>query len=158
MKKLLILLVSLSPLSAFSTVNVEWVEPEKYRDPWAISVESAKSREMTLNSLETYIKRAAGRHVDEGETLTLRVTELDLAGRFDYSRGPELADVRIVRSADFARIAFDYTLTNAEGEVLKEGSERLTHMLLVPLSLPNRNEQAPYVRALIHDWVNTKLD
>lgn len=159
MKKILTLLaVTLLPISAFSAVNVEWVNPEKFRDPYATSMESAKSREITMASLEDYIQRIAGRHVAEGQTLTLKVNELDLAGRFDPSNGPNMDNVRVVRSSDFARIQFDYTLTDANGQVLKEGSEKLVHMLLVPLTLPNRNEHAPYVRDLLQDWMSDDLD
>jgi hypothetical protein len=158
MKKLLLAIGLLTPLTAPAELNVEWVNPKEYRDPWATSMHSDKSRQTTLTPLEDYMQYLAKTHVKDGQVLTIRVTDLDLAGRFEPGYGPNLDDVRVIKSVDFAHIKFDYTLTDAEGNVVKEGSETLRHDLLVPLTIPNRDEHAPYVRDLIQDWMEKNFD
>jgi hypothetical protein len=56
-----------------------------------------------------------------GQVLTLRFTDIDLAGR--RSTGP--SSVRIVRGHTVARLSFDYLIQDQSGRLAASGSQRL---------------------------------
>ena len=61
-----------------------------------------------------------------GDQLSLTFTDIDLAGRNDFSRTRKLANIRIDRNiASPLRLYFDYTLTDSRGKVLASGSKSL---------------------------------
>ena len=61
-----------------------------------------------------------------GATLTLRFTDIDLAGRLEPWRIRKFTNVRFDRNvASPLRLFFDYTLTDSKGRVLASGSKAL---------------------------------
>ena len=106
------------PAAAAGTVEVAWVEPQRYLDagrrPW--------EREDTLKSLGEIFKRL-GSQLPDGQILKIEVLDVDLAGDLDPTTG---RDVRILRGrADGPRITLRYTLQQG-GQILKAGEDQLT--------------------------------
>lgn len=145
----------LFPLAAGANVTVEWVKPEKFTDAYSSSTKSEKSRQIILDDLQKFIVEQASRSLKEGQTLALHVTDVDLAGEFEpWTDHP---DSRVVKSPFYARIAFSYTLTDADGKVIKEDKVSLINQLLTPPSLPDRDTQEPYLRDTLRDWFHVNL-
>lgn len=152
-KSYLATLALILPGAAQAAVNVEWTNPENYRDAYSSYVKSEKSRQVVLDQLESFIKEVAAPRLGEGENLEIRVTDLDLAGEYEPWNEKQ-KDVRIIRAPYFARIVFDYTLTDKDGNIVAQGTEKLRNDLLLDPLLPDRNELAPYLRSTLRNWLN----
>jgi hypothetical protein len=137
-------------------LKIEWNSPEDFRDADYYYNGGKKSKEIVLNNLERYFTKEAKNRFPDGYVLTMKVTELDLAGDFEPWRNPGFDDVRIIKDIYPAIIQFDYQLVDADGTVVSEGSERLKDSLL-PRSLSaqfaGRSEPYPYVKTLVRDWM-----
>ena len=124
-----LLIASMATIAANADTNITWESPESYRDATYRDSNTEKDRNIVLKELEKYFVREANRVVAEGHTLTIKVTDVDLAGEFEPWRA-HAYDVRIVKSIYPARLSFDYTLTAEDGTVIAEGSENLRDNLL----------------------------
>ncbi len=155
-KSILALSLLLAPLAANAGVVVQWVSPEEFRDAYYTSSKTEKSRQIILDDLQKFIVAQASQYLKEGETLEIRVTNVDLAG--DFEPWTDHPDVRNIHSPYFAFISFGYKLTGADGKVVKEDDNvRLTNQLLVPPTIADRDEIAPYLRQSLRDWLRANL-
>ncbi len=156
MKKTLLALTALiMPLAASAVTTVEWAPPENYKDAYSSSAKSDNSRQVVLDSLEAFIIKQADARLAEGQSLKIVVKDVDLAG--EYEPWTDYKDTRIIKGAYFARISFDYVLTDKSGEELKSGSEVIVNKLLTQPSLPDRDEIAPYLRDSLRSWFAREL-
>lgn len=109
-----------APAHAAGAVEVRWLAPENFTDVGRNTLD----RERTLASLETLIKQL-GAQLPDGQTLTLEVSDVDLAGEIMPGR---LNDIRVLRDrADWPRMNLHYTL-RAGATVLKAGDAQLADM------------------------------
>ena len=152
---IMVFLLATLPLAA-GELKIEWSNPEDFRDADYYYNGGEKSKEIVFNNLERYFKKQAEKRLPEGSVLTMKVTELDLAGDFEPWHAGVWDDVRIVKTIYPAIIEFDYQLVDADGNVLSEGSERLRETM-VPQSMSaefiGRSELYPYVKVLVRDWM-----
>ncbi|MFA5257743.1 MAG: DUF3016 domain-containing protein [Opitutales bacterium] len=154
-KTLLALSVLLLPLAVQAAVSVEWVSPENFRDAYSSSVKSDKSRQVILDDLQKFIEAQASAKLTEGQNLKIRVTDVDLAGEFEpWSQN---SNVRMIRDTYFARIVFDYELSDASGAIVKQGNVKLVNDLLSKPGMPDKDELTPYLRDSLRVWFNANL-
>jgi hypothetical protein len=71
--------------------------------------------------IDRYLHTAGERYVPAGLTLSLQITNIDLAGDLEAWRGPQFDRVRIMRDIYPPRFALQFRLTDASGAVVKEG-------------------------------------
>ena len=109
-----------APAQAAGSVEVHWLAPETFSD----AGRNALDRERTLADLELLIKQL-GAQLPDGQTLTLDVSDVDLAGEIMPGR---LHDIRVLRDrADWPRMKLHFTL-RAGATVLKAGEAQLADM------------------------------
>lgn len=155
-KSLLVLSGLILPLVASAAVSVEWIAPENYRDAYANSSKSEKSRNMALDDFQSFIVTEASPLIKESDNLKISVTQLDMTGEFEpWVQNRE--NVRMMKSPYFGKIAFNYTLTSADGKVLMEGEENLTNQMLTPIDLRDKDEMDPYLRDSLRNWMRSTL-
>jgi Protein of unknown function (DUF3016) len=131
---------------AAGTIELKWVEPEKFADIGFAAVD----REMALQALGEHINRLA-RQLPEGQTLTIEVTDLNLAGEMHPNRA---RDVRVLRGrADWPTMELRYTL-QAEGRTLKSGQVRLADM---NYQFTTRNDPYGYEKRMIDTWFRNEF-
>ena len=159
MKHITTLLITLL-LTALSLVagelKLEWNSPDDFRDADYYYNGGAKSKEIVLTNLERYFKKEAERRLSEGSVLTMKVTQLDLAGDFEPWNNRNFDDIRIIKSIYPAIIEFEYQYADAEGNVVAEGSERLKDDILpgnLSAQFTGRTESYPYIKTLVKDWM-----
>jgi hypothetical protein len=157
MKKSLLALSGLIlPLVASAAVSVEWVAPENYRDAYASSSKSDKSRQMALDDFQSFIIAEASPLIKESDNLKISVTQLDMTGEFEpWVQNRE--NVRMMKSPYFGKITFNYVLTGADGKVIKEGEENLTNQMLTPIDIRDKDEMDPYLRDSLRSWMRSTL-
>ena len=93
----------------------------------------------------------------EGCKLTVTFTDIDLAGEFEPWRGPQFDEVRIVKDIYPPGFKFAYTLTDANGKVLKEGTENIRDMNFQMRLLIDTNDTLRYEKDILTDWMRMTL-
>ena len=146
-----LLIAGLAVTAAHAETNIVWDSPEDYRDMSYRDSNTEKDRLIVMKDLEKYFVHESDNVFTEDLTLTVTITDVDLAGDFEPWR-TNVYDIRIVKSIYPARISFEYTMTSADGSIITEGSETLrdTH-LIAPIHM--RNDDYPYVKDLYRSWV-----
>jgi len=143
--------------AAAAKVEVEFVEPENFTDVKDALVATEKGRAYTIEQVRRYLVETAARHVPEGQHLKITVTDIDLAGDYEFWGGGGYADIRIVKAIYPPRIDLSFVVSDASGAVLKEGARRL-HDLAFQMRIDLRQDDSlRYEKALIDDWLRDEF-
>jgi len=119
---LLSLAMTLAVPQAFAaTVKVDWQEPDNYTDVRAPDIAPEKYREHVFKQLDESFTALAA-ELPSDQTLSIQVTDLNLAGVVEFSHN---VNTRVVRRTDFPSIHFSYELLDADSSVVKSGDEEL---------------------------------
>ncbi len=142
------LLAAPLPALAAGQVQVKWTEPEKFADAGTGVFERERNLELLTKHLEQL-----GRQLPDGLSLSVEVTDLELAGQVEpFSRFHQ--DVRILRGrADWPRISMRYTLSEG-ARTVASGEAELSdpHYFFRSLRISQRGALA-YERRMLDDWL-----
>lgn len=134
------------PVQAAGTVEVKYVEPEKFRDIGF----GAFERERNQTSLDQSFQRLAAQ-LPDGQTLKIEVLDVDLAGEVHPG---SVNSTRVLRgSVDWPRIQLRYSL-QAGATTLKSGEQSLSDpsYMFGTRSVSARDGALPYEQRLIDRW------
>ena len=150
MRSIRITLAALAMLGcggAWAGASVTYVEPDKFADMPFSSVE----REHILHDLSEHFGKL-GKLLPAGQELKVEVTDLDLAGRIDYTRRSG-NEIRVMRGmADWPRMELRYSLVQ-DGQVLKSGDARLADMTYLDHArIDTSNESLRYEKKMVDEW------
>jgi hypothetical protein len=139
-----------------SPVTVEFQNPEKFRD-----VRDSLGGDIDQNALatlRTYLQENAPAHLEPGQKLRVTFTDIDLAGDFPTSGSGRYDRVRLIRSIYVPRQEFSFEVTDASGQVVKEGKRTLTDLNFQANNLRIGSEQ-PYFydKVLLEDWLRKEF-
>lgn len=141
-----------APLAAQAAgqVQVKWIEPEKFSDAGRGSFD----RERTLQTLAEHLQ-ALGRRLPDGQTLSVEVTDLELAGEVEPF-GRFHHDVRVLRGrADWPRMSLRYTLSDGT-RTLARGNADISDPNYLFRSLRHSQDGAlAYEKRMLDDWVGS---
>jgi hypothetical protein len=109
-----------------SNVRIDFVHPERFSDFSIQGRQEIQSAPIFQDRISAYLSPSVARRFP-GATLTLRFTDIDLAGRLEPWRIRKFTNVRFDRNmaANPLRLYFDYTLTDSQGRILTSGSKAL---------------------------------
>lgn len=138
-------------------VEVTFVNPDKFTDAADGQRGSDWGRDANLDVLKKYIIERASRYVQEGQKLSVSITDVDLAGEIEPWRSSSLRDARIMKDIYFPRIDLSYKLTDATGAVLKENSRHLSDMNYLMNIHPDRSDPRVYDKSLLDDWIRRDI-
>lgn len=147
---------------AKADVEITWENPEKFRDVQPTMQSRAKFRAQTFERIEKYMNKLA-EGLPEGQTLSMTVTNLDLAGKVWPSSfvglGSGGSEVRLIKSVDIPRITFSYSLKDADGTVLQEAEEvKLKDMGFQTRHNPFfKSESLRYEKNMLRSWFNDEF-
>lgn len=138
--------------------RLTFVDPEDFTD---ISINGASDRassDIIYSELSRHLVILAKRHLAAGQTLVLTVHDIDLAGVIEPWRGPDYGHVRYIRDTHPPRMVFDYQLLDADGKVVREGSEKLTNLTFRYQITPPLGDQTCYFeKQLLTDWMRERF-
>ena len=149
----LLLLAAAGAAQAAGTVQVSFVQPEKFADVR----DSAYRAEDNLANLKRAIEEIGAKYVADGQTLKIDVLDVDLAG--EPKRGSvRLYDVRVLRGrADWPTVQLRYTL-EAPDAPARTGAARVADMAyLQRLPIVYGDETLPYERRMLEDWFRNEF-
>ena len=106
-----------------SNVRIEFVHPERFTDFRIQDRDENASVPIFRSEVSTYLSPLVAKRFP-GKTLTLRFTDIDLAGRL--GNRPRFNQVRFNHQfGSPIRLSFDYTVTDSKGSVVEAGSKSL---------------------------------
>ena len=155
MKTLTLLILSslIAAGAASAQVQVTFQEPEQFRDIDYGDGNTRRGIKVHIPILEKHIIKSGKRFLKEGQTLTMPVTDVDLAGDYEPWLSPDFDDIRIVKDIYPPRISFSYELKDAEGKVLKSGEENLVDMNFQYRMRVRTHDELFYDKEMITDWM-----
>ncbi len=140
---------------ARATVTFE--TPEKFTDLKDSVTGTDKGREYYLKLIRNRVAEVAGQSLPAGQQLEMTFTDIDLAG--DYL--PAMAsghDIRVMKDVYMPRMAFTFKITDADGAVVKEGTETIRDLnYLSTVGIVGRNDALFYDLAMLSDWLRKNL-
>jgi hypothetical protein len=105
--------------AATGVVTVQYVNPERFTD-FSVQGRDLQSSTTVFTQEVTNTLQPVMQSRFSGYLLTLRFTNIDLAGRRTGT-----SSVRVVRNRTPARLSFDYVLQDKSGRTVASGSQRL---------------------------------
>ena len=143
-------LFALSNLSA--SIELVFENPEEYRDIDYGDGNTKRGIKIHVPDLEKHILKQAERSLEDGQSLSMTITDVDLAGDYEPWRSIDFDDIRIVKSIYPPRIAFRFELKDKEGNIVKSGEEKLVDLNFDFRIRFNYNDHLFYDKAMITDW------
>jgi Protein of unknown function (DUF3016) len=148
----LTVLAAVGAAQAAGTVQVSFVQPEKFADVRDASMRS----EDHLANLQRHLEQVGARYTPDGQTLKIEVLDVDLAG--EPKPGARPHDLRVLRGrADWPRMELRYTL-EAPGAAPRTGKATVSDMAYLQRT-PTRftSEPLPYERRMLEDWFKAEF-
>ncbi len=134
-------------------VSVAFENPEKFSDVSYSDFPNEGDRNYILRDIAEYMIEELEDKVGDDKIVNVVVKNVDLAGDFEPWRRV-MPDARRIRPTYPARLSLDYQVFDLEGNLIEDGSEKMTLMDNV-VSFNLRNEEHPYVKELINRWVGS---
>ena len=154
-----LLTVSAAPTQpqTVARAEVNFFEPQKFTDV-RDSYMGDYERTTYLDSLRNHVLEQAKYYVPDGHTLSVTFTDIDMAGDFEPWRGPRFDDIRIVKDIYPPRIALAFRLTDANGNVVKEGRRDLRDLsFMMKITMAFRDDPVRHEKALLDDWLRDEF-
>lgn len=114
------------PAANRATATVELVSPEKFTDFKTSFMGTESDAQALGRELQRETNRLAGNILPAGYRVLLRISDIDMAGDFEPERGAPHDQIRIMRSVYIPRIALQYSVTDAAGNLVTSGERKLT--------------------------------
>ncbi|GEM_PF-388023 len=131
-------------------VIVEYIQPEKFTD--ISSSQYGPPNSSYLDQLSKHIAKQALSYLTAGQSLTISILDIDMAGAFEPWNTPG-QDIRMIKHIYPPRIALRYQLRDAEGKVLKDGEAHLSNPTYLMNLSPNSMDSVRHEKALMDDWL-----
>jgi hypothetical protein len=147
------LLLAAAAAQASGSVQVSLVQPEKFTD----ARDARRDNAVNLRELKRYIEEIAARHVADGQSLSIEVLDVDLAGEVIYSRRLR-DDVRVLKGrADWPRIKLRLTL-EAPGQPARRIEQTISDMAyLQRISRHGDGELLGHEKRMLDEWFTAQF-
>ena len=149
----LLLIAPLALFAADATVKLDWTDPAKFTDTRQSMCRSTIGPEEWLGELARHVESRAAKLLAPGQRLAITITDVRRAGQCEPWRGPQASDVRIVKEPHSPRIDLRYVLSDADGKVVREGSEELRDLAFLQRGTLNANDPLRFEKRMLDDWL-----
>lgn len=144
--------------NADSTVKVSWSDPAQFSDIRYSGNRWEAARGDWVEDLAGYFQKIASKRLPEGQRMQVTITDIKRAGNYEPWHGPRMDDVRIVKDIYPPRMSFTWVRTDAQGEVIGQGEEKLMDTaFLMNNAAFNDNDPLRYEKRMIDDWLRREL-
>lgn len=142
------------PTAAKADITVEFANPDKFRD--ATDSLGGHLDDNALESLRSCLKEKASARLAPGQKLSVTFTDVDLAGEFQP--GARFDRVRLIKTIYFPRLEFTFTLADASGQTLKQGTRTLSDMDFMSNAGRIGSDQPYYYdKVLLEEWLKKEF-
>jgi hypothetical protein len=141
-----------------SRIEVNFFEPSNFTDIGDSRNASEASRRADLDQIREYLVEQSRVFIPEGQRLEVTFTDIDRAGDFEPTRGPNWNDVRMVREIYPPRMDLTFRLVDASGNIVKEGKRELRDMnYLMKLNPIGQTDPLRHEKSLLDDWLRSEF-
>lgn len=140
-----------------SRINVQFVEPENFtdvRDSYTSTTDH--HRAWVLGEVRKFLQKRGESALREDLHLTVRITDIDLAGDFEPWRFRFNDDIRIVKDIYPTRIKLQFQLVDSAGNVVAEGERKLTDFGHITTFSPS-SDSLRFEKEVLRDWLNREF-
>lgn len=158
--RLSILCLAAAATSAMSAANIKMTaeDADKMRDVEISNMDEEASLEIILDQLGDRLEGVSKRYLADDQTLEIHFTDIDLAGEFEPWHPYPKNEIRWVKAIYIPRLEFDYKLTDKDGNVIKEGSEKLSDSAFqMRMSRLGNNESTYYEQEMLAGWLRSNF-
>ncbi len=148
----MILSLFLSTTVFAASLEINWIEPDKYRDIDPGNSSKKRFHKRVFESLENQFKKQAIK-LPENYKMKISVTDVDLAGDIRYATAES---IRIVKDLYFPSMHLSYELLDKEQMSLAAAEIEIKDMgfLQGTHSASRKNDFLYYEGKMIEDWFN----
>lgn len=139
---------------AATDITVEFQNPDNFRD--VRDSLGGSTDQNALAALRTWLQENAPASLAAGQKLRVTFTDIDLAG--DFLPGANVDRVRIIRGVYIPRMELSFAVTDAAGQVVKEGKRTLTNLDFQNTARRIGSDQPFfYDKMLLEDWLRKEF-
>lgn len=116
--------------------------------------------EYYLKELESHLKERAPQFLQKGQKLTVTFNDIDLAGDFIPSGRADSDRIRIVKSIYRPRMDINFSVTGADGKVVKEGQRTLMNLdyqMDSTINMTTGNQPLFYDKQQLTRWLQSEF-
>ncbi len=152
-----LLVLAVGPLFAAGTITVDYVQPEKFTDVKERQFKTTPDKNAHLKNLKSWLEKEGAKQLADGQTLRLKILDIDLAGDFEPWNGPNFQDVRVLKDIYPPRIKLQFTLQDRDSKVLSEGERELRNVgYLMETSMASRGA-LEHDERMLKDWLRQEF-
>lgn len=146
-----------APAAAVPRITADYVDPENFSDFRDAIFDTEKGRQHIMEQLNEHLAQL-GERLPAGQRLEIRFTDINLAGEFEPWRGIYFNQIRIMKDIYSPRMEFSYRVLDAQGAVLREGTEKLSNLAyLLNVSPIGSHDGLRHDKQLLTDWVRREF-
>ncbi len=151
-----LILLLMVPTTIWGLVEVDFNNTDNYRD---LEIEGSPAFKFFAEEITEFLQKVADRELPPDSTLSITFTQVDMAGAYEPWRGPDFTDMRIYKSIYPPVLKFRYQLVADDGQVLKEGTTKLTDMNYQTLGNSRQLDMVEflYEKELLKRWIKKDL-
>ncbi len=139
-------------------VSVSWTDPAQFSEIRNSGNRWEAERGDWVRQLAQYARTSAAKQLAPGEKLEITITDIQRAGRYEPWRGPNMQHVRMVRDIYPPRLSLNYTLYDANGQVIAQNERKLSDTAFLMGGAPlNDSDSLRYEKRMIDDWTRRDL-
>src|SRR5690242_2917764 len=142
-----------------SRVEVNWSNPADFseaKESYGTGLGRQPPDEW-LGELAKHLRYRAERVLPQQEHLDVTFTNIQRAGTYEPWRGPRFQDVRVIKDIYPPRIDLNFTLTDASGAVVKQGTRELRDPSFLQRGRLNENDPLRFEKRMLDDWLRSEF-
>jgi hypothetical protein len=141
-----------------SPVKVDWTDPAAFAETRQNACRSSVKPEEWLGDLARHVQRRAGKVIAAGQHLDVTLTDIRRAGACEPWRGPQWDDVRVIKEIYSPTIDLRYTLTTADGKLVRSGEATLRDAAFMSRATATRDDDPlRYEKRMLDDWLRREF-
>ncbi|MEZ5460968.1 DUF3016 domain-containing protein [Dokdonella sp.] len=137
------------------TVRVDWTDPSQFSEMQNRSGFNQTSPKVWLGEFSSTIRRHARRVLETGQSLSVTITDVTLAGTL--RSGSRTSGVRVVDRNTPPRIKLSFTLTGADGQILLNGDRDLGSPNSMSPGLADSSNPYIHEDRLLIEWMDREF-
>lgn len=143
---------------AAGRTDIVFDHPENFTDVKDGNFPTDKGRDAILSNIREFLVERADRLLPAGYNLKMTFTDIDLAGDYEPWRGAQWDEVRIIKAVYPPAFKFSYSVTDASGRVVRQGSENIRDLdFQMRLADPTSDDPLRYEKSILGDWERSNL-
>ncbi|MEO7325092.1 MAG: DUF3016 domain-containing protein [Dokdonella sp.] len=138
-------------------VKVDWTDPSAFAEVRQNACHNRVKPEEWLTALARHVQRRAGKVIAAGQHLDVTLTDIRRAGACEPWRGPRWDDVRVVKDIYSPRIDLRYTLTTADGKLVRSGEATLRDLGFLNRATASDDDPLRFEKRMLDDWLRREF-